>query len=596
MTANRVTQSSKVPLLAGLLFILATLIITYFVAKNIAQEKLQQRVSNQLLQVVNELKITLERHSYLPALLSSSSEVIQFMHNQNSQDEVFKQQQLAMNLSLEHTNNISESSVIYIMRPDGTTLATSNWESDHSFMGNNFSFRPYFQLALQNVLGRYYAVGTITGERGYFFASSILDKDRVLGVLAVKVAIDDIEFTWGRGDVDFMVTDPDGVIFLSSQEDWNLKTLQPLSGPQKEKLIASRRYGKSPLKPLQNTLLDPDIEHFQRIKLLGKDYEMLSKKMDIANWDVRILANHDSIKKTIASSLLISALIALLITALAILLWKTQQQRKQYQEQVREELEQKVLERTQALKQSQEDLIQAAKMAALGQLSAGITHEINNPLTAIRAYADNARQFLQKGRFDMVASNLEEISKLTDSMAAITRQLKSFSRKSQGQTKAVALNQAIKNALSIVNPKITSQNVTCHLDPAVENNTIKIQADEIWLSQILVNLLTNAIAATSEQSQRDIWISIRQHPENKQVCVEIRDNGKGIEENNLPHIFEPFFTTKASSKGLGLGLSISFNLAKDMHGSLTARNITKGGPNGRQVHGALFTLCLPQAD
>ena len=111
-------------------------------------------------------------------------------------------------------------------------------------------------------------------------------------------------------------------------------------------------------------------------------------------------------------------------------------------------------------------------------------------------------------------------------------------------------------------------------------------ADEVWLGQILVNLLTNAISATQTKEKKEIWISIGSNPDS-QLCIKVQDNGAGIEDNNLPHIFEPFFTTKPSSKGLGLGLSISFNLAKDMNGSLKARNHENGG--------AQFILCLPDA-
>jgi len=572
------------------------MVFAYVLSKNNAQQKLQQGVNTQLLQVVNELKITLERHSYLPALLSSDSEIINFLMIKTNQEKEYLDKQLQINLSLELTNNISESSAIYIMRPDGMTVASSNWESETSFIGKNFSFRPYFQQALQNTLGRYYAVGAISGERGYFFASSIINEGKVIGVIAVKVAIDDIEFIWGQGSFDFMVTDPAGVIFLSSQKDWNLHSLLPLSEQQSEHFIANRRYGIKKITPLQQTVLNLKQTDFQTIQLVGKDYEMLSKKMELVDWDVRMVASHASMKKTIFTTVLISALIVLLLSALAILLWKAQQQRKRYQQQIREELENKVIERTKALKQSQEDLIQAAKMAALGQLSAGITHEINNPLTAIRAYADNARQFLQKDRLDMVESNLTEITTLTESMAAITKQLKSFSRKSKGQITPVVLGHAINSAISIVNPKLVSRGVVCYWDNQEHGANKSVLADEVWLGQILVNLLSNAISATQQKEKRQIWINIKAHTSTGNntpyLCIQVKDNGGGIEDSTLPHIFEPFFTTKPSSKGLGLGLSISFNLAKDMNGSLNAKNIIEDN----KVSGAIFSLCLPTAE
>jgi two-component system C4-dicarboxylate transport sensor histidine kinase DctB len=175
-------------------------------------------------------------------------------------------------------------------------------------------------------------------------------------------------------------------------------------------------------------------------------------------------------------------------------------------------------------------------------------------------------------------------------MAAITRQLKAFSRKSKGELVPVNLERAINNALSIVNPKIQSSGVNVHKEAfseKSEDSESVVKADEVWLGQILVNLFSNAISATRNNTQREIWIDIKEQIIDKQLfwCIQVIDNGTGIDEKTLPHIFEPFFTTKPSAKGLGLGLSISFNLAKDMNGSLKARNSDEGG--------AIFTLCLP---
>jgi two-component system C4-dicarboxylate transport sensor histidine kinase DctB len=584
----------------SIILISLALLSTYFLAKKSASNKLQQGVEIQLQQLVNELEIVLERHAYLPALIADDQAIIDFMRLQakpknTENDESYDAQLSRINASLELTNNTSGASSVFLMRLDGTTVASSNWFTPHSFFGKNFSFRPYFQHAKQNILGRYYGVGAITGERGYFFARSIHNHQKVIGVVVVKIAMDDVEFTWGVGSMDFMVTDKQGVIFLSSQDRWNLHSLMSLSDEQNKQVLESRRYGTSKIQPLKNSILNLTKQSFQSISIDNTNYEMLTKNMILADWDVRVLANHSSMKQAISTTMLIASVLASLLTSLAIVLWRAQQQRKNYQLQITEELENKVAERTKALKQSQEDLIQAAKMAALGQLSAGITHEINNPLTAIRAYADNAQQFLKKDRLNMVESNLTEISHLTESMAAITKQLKSFSRKSKGQFMPVLLGQSINNALSIVHPKLVSSGVKCHWETSDHGVNKSVLADEVWLGQILVNLLTNAIAATQHLSrknqQREIWISIKtntdsQQADGSQLCIEVKDNGIGIEANTFPRIFEPFFTTKPSSKGLGLGLSISFNLAKDMNGSLIAKN---------EKIGASFMLCLPEA-
>ncbi len=585
--------------LVSIILISLALLSTYFLAKNNAKNKLQQGIKTQLQQLVNELEIVLERHAYLPALIADDQVIIDFMELQanpkSTEDAESDEAQLVrINASLELTNNTSGASSIFLMRLDGTTVASSNWFSHHSFIGKNFAFRPYFQQAKQNILGRYYGVGAISGERGYFFARAIHSDEKMIGVAVVKIAMDDIEFTWGVGSMEFMVTDKRGVIFLSSQDRWNLFSLLPLSDEQNKQVLSSRRYASQKIQPLKESMLKLTQQSFQSISIDNKKYEMLTKNMILADWDVRVLAGHSNMKQSISTVMLVSSLLILLLAALATLLWRAQQQRKKYQLQITEQLEEKVAKRTKALKQSQEDLIQAAKMAALGQLSAGITHEINNPLTAIRAYADNAQQFLQKDRLDMVKSNLSEITTLTESMAAITKQLKSFSRKSKGQFTPLLLGQVINNALAIVHPKLLSSSVTCHWDAQEHGANKSVLADEIWLGQILVNLLTNAISATQSNSKKEVWVSIKAgesplRADGSYLCIQVKDNGAGIEATTLPHIFEPFFTTKPSSKGLGLGLSISFNLAKDMDGSLVAKN------NSNEEAGASFMLCLPEA-
>lgn len=579
-------KPNKLLILIATLLLCLTIILVYLFAKENAIGKLQQNIKTQLLQTVNELKITLERHAYLPSVIANEQAISHFLESQGSFTEVQRQQK-NINLWLERTNNISGTSAIFLMTPEGRVIASSNDAGSDSFLGSDFSQQPYFEYAKQNILGRYFAIDPTTKEPAYFFARSIHSQDKVIGVVAVQVNLNEIVFNWGLGTMNFIVTDDDGIIFLSSNKAWHLQTLAPIS---QYDALDKTRYNVESIPLLSNTTTDLQQYDFQTIKLQNKDYEMLTERMELADWDVRILANHAATHKSIFTNTLISTLLILLLASITTLLWKIQQQRKYFEQQARIELENKVIERTQALKQSQEDLIQAAKMAALGQLSASITHEINNPLTAIRAYTDNANQFLKKDRLDMVKSNLTEISTLTDSMAAITRQLKAFSRKSTGQRSPVNLGMALKNALSIINPKIVSSQVTAHIDFDTETRAECVLADELWLSQVLVNLLSNAISATQGNVKREIWVNIKhKHIDKTQAhyCIEIRDNGMGIDDETLPHIFEPFFTTKSASKGLGLGLSISVNLVKDMNGTLNARNRVGGG--------ALFTLCLPAA-
>ena len=552
-------KSTKSFLLFAMLFCLLATLMSFLIVKENAENKLQENLETQLLQIINKLEITLDRHSYLPSLLANDSKISEFLNTTDTTDS-FNQQQEQINLSLELTNNISGATAIFIMTPSGNVVSSSNWAEKESYIKQDFSSWPYFKQASQNALGRYFSSQSEDGERYYFFARSIQSKNKVIGVIAVQVPLSDIVFNWILSDVDFVVTDNNGLVFLSSDNR---------------------------IHSLNNKRINLEYEGFQIIELLNKNYQMLSQRMELADWNVRVLSRYSIAQKEISKNVLISGILIFLITALAGLLFKVQNQRKVFRQRARINLENKVRERTKELKKSQEDLIQAAKMAALGQLSTGITHEINNPLTAIRAYADNAVQFIKKDRLDMVESNLNEITKLTENMAAITGQLKSFARKSKGELIAVNLNNSIIKAISIVHSKIVSSGTQISYENSPEVNNKTVLADEIWLSQILVNLISNAISATNNNAERNIWINITDITIDKthQFCIEVKDNGTGIEDSNLRRIFEPFFTTKPTTKGLGLGLSISFNLAKDMNGSLDARNHDEGG--------ALFTLCLP---
>ncbi|MGK0270302.1 MAG: two-component system C4-dicarboxylate transport sensor histidine kinase DctB [Cocleimonas sp.] len=592
-------KSTRTQLLFLLIFLSFAMLMTYSIAKKTAEDKLKSTIEVQLLQIVNKLEITLDRHSYLPTLLGNDSEISTFLRSDKTTQN-YKYKQENINLSLEHTNNISGTSAIYLMMPDGEVVSSSNWAEKESLINQDFSSQPYFEQASQNALGRYFSTETKSSDRYYYFARSVQFDNKVIGIITVQVALSDIAFNWIVSEIDFAVTDKNGVVFLTSNNSWDLKAISKTNLNTVNEL-KNKPPNNINVEKLNDQTINLNNEGFQLIKLLNKNYLMLSQKMELADWDVRVFSRYAIAQKEISRTVLISGILIFLITALAGLLFKIQNQRKEFRQQAREDLENKVRERTKALKQSQEDLIQAAKMAALGQLSAGITHEINNPLTAIRAYADNAGQFLKKDRLDMVKSNVKEIIKLTENMAAITGQLKSFARKSKGELTAVHLDKAINNAISIVHSKIISRGIQIDYIASAEDKNKKVLADEIWLSQILVNLISNAISATNKNNtERNIWINItkknvvQKNKKNEQTsqqtnlyCIEVKDNGTGIEESNLERIFEPFFTTKPTSKGLGLGLSISFNLAKDMNGTLDARNHESGG--------ALFTLTLPSS-
>ena len=562
------------------ILIMVALLTVYHSVQQTMAERLQRDTANQLTTIQNQLTSTLERYAYLPRLLAAGREVQDVL---GSNQTVARPLQ-ALNEYLQTVNQIAGTTDIYVLDKTGNTIASSNWQKPSSFLGKNFSFRPYFQEAIQGQDTHYFALGTTSRERGYYFAAPVkVGKEQWLGVVTVKIGVDRLEAGLVPSQSRFMITDETGVVFMASQAEWLYHTLQTLPSSDLQKVRASRRYADTDLSPLQELALEPEREE-QHVRINGRLYYVLHQDMiKTAGWHLYLLTDRSLVNRT-ATIVMMLVAILLLLSGLLVHLWlKNQRQRLDYDKHVREELAAKVEERTRELHQTQEELIQAAKMAVLGQISAGINHELNNPLTAIRSYADNAAQFLDRGHPEIARNNLLEIVALADRMALITRQLKTFSRKSAGEVETCDLHRALDSALNIVQPKLAQSRVQLHQQRA--EHTRYVQADLVWLEQILVNLLGNAIEAVQEQAQQHIWIELQAIEGQIRTCV--RDNGPGLSDAVMPHVFEAFFTTKKIGKGLGLGLSISYKLAKDMQGHLSVRNAAEGG--------AIFTLSLPQS-
>lgn len=234
----------------------------------------------------------------------------------------------------------------------------------------------------------------------------------------------------------------------------------------------------------------------------------------------------------------------------------------------------------QVLRSTQNELIQAGKLAMLGQMAAGITHELNQPLAAIRAFADNAHTFLARGQAREAGANLLHIADASARMGAIIGQLKGFARKSETVT-AVDLGRAIAASAFLLQGEFRRHAVTLTLPEAMP--AVLVAGDPVRTEQVLINLLRNALDAVIGAEPRLVTVGLER--EDGVAVVRIGDSGAGIPELVAAHLFEPFFTTKASGQGLGLGLAISSSIVQAMDGQLTAHNHAGGG--------AEFTLRLP---
>lgn len=247
---------------------------------------------------------------------------------------------------------------------------------------------------------------------------------------------------------------------------------------------------------------------------------------------------------------------------------------------LKSEIEERVVAE-QILKKTQNELVQAGKLAALGQLSAGIVHEINQPLTALRTYMATTQLLLRKGKMKDSRQHLEEMIHLIERMGIITSHLRIFARKSDGVSKPTDLIAVIKRASVLLTAKLRAEQVELALvPPAIP---LWVLADEVRLEQVFVNLLNNSIDAVAGAPVRRIVVSGKREALNTVVRVE--DTGSGIAQEDLAQLFDPFFTTKDVGKGLGLGLSISYGIVADLGGTIQAGN--------RPESGAVFVVTLP---
>lgn len=559
------------------------------------------------------LRGVLNKYETLPELLATDQRLLHALRDPHDAQRID-----SLNRHLASISRISDASDIYLMDAGGNTIAASNWDSDYSFIGRNFAFRPYFQQALQGGLGRYYALGTTSKQRGYYFAYPVRANGRVAAVVVVKIGVETMEREWGHSLHAFVVTDPDGVVFISTNPDWLFHTLGSLDTTTRQRILASRRYPDAPLRPLpverHPIASTGDLVVFDdSLATIGSRRHLdISQSMRAAGWDVHVLTDTRRLaEQTLAIVALITAGIGVLFMT-TVLLWQrrraqveridTEHRAKLALEQANRDLESRISERTRdlsdanlrlrneveehrnteaALRRTQSELVQAAKLATLGQMSAGINHELNQPLAAIRAYADNGQALLEKGRMKELRWNLEQIADLTERMSRIGAQLKIFARKSSGTIEQVAVAGVINAALAIVAPQVRRTGARVELKLA--DDRLQVAADEILLQQVMVNLLSNALQAVADEIERVVRITAQD--DGTRLSIRVEDSGCGFDEADAQRLFEPFFTTKGPGEGLGLGLSIAQRILTEHHGELV--------PGRSALGGASFEIRLP---
>jgi len=587
----------------ALLLAVGTTRLAYDRALKAQFAELNERGSSTLTLAASSLSGLLSRFERLPGLLAEQPALRALLRYPDDPAHVD-----VANRHLRENAERSGASVIYVMNSDGVTLASSNYDQPTSFVGGDFSFRPYFQEAMAGGLGRFYALGTTSNRRGYYFGAPVdIGRDR-LGVVVIKIDLDQIERAWAYEDLRILVTDTEGIVFLSYRPDWVSQTFGALDPARLVRTRETRRYADARIGEIDHIrdtapgghavvrTNDPD----------GRREEFLALQtyMPRAGWTMQVLLPTASAYAQALTLVSTGALGFGLLGLAAFALWQRRRQlaeRLAVQSRAAVELEARVAQRTSELecanialqaevaerrmaenrlRQTQAELVQAGKLAALGQMSAALSHEFNQPLAAARNYAENAAAYLDRNRGSDARDAIGQVLGMVDRMTRISRHLRNFARKPNEQLRPVSLAEAVCGARDVLAWRLDKAGIPLELSlgdpaPVVTGGLVRLQ-------QVLVNLISNAIDVTENAADRRLHLGAITRGD--MVEITLRDHGPGVPDALQARIFDPFFSTKEVGKGLGLGLSITYNIVRDFGGSLSVANHPQGG--------AVFTLTL----
>jgi len=592
-----------------ILLMIALGYFTYLYSEKNGIQALGENGQRQLELHARTVESEINKYNYLPSVLELESNVSDLLNDPSPELRV------KVNDYLEGLNRRSRSRAIYVLDTTGRVLATSNWRDADSYLGEDLSFRAYYQDAIRGLPGRFYGIGSTTGEPGYYLAHGLEEKGKIIGVAVIKVRLEALEERWQRARLEAFVSDENGIIILSSDPARRLKSVRPLTADIKERLARSLQYYWWPLNelvPLERESIADGVEKLTFPANVSVDHEhtvvsYLAQTRDLADtpWHLTLLTPLEDLRREAANQGMLVAVAFALVTFLLIA-WNERRKvisvrlaAREALEQANNELERRITERTadlrasnerlkgqirerrqaeETLRQAQDELVQAGKLAAIGQMSTSIAHELNQPLAALRTLSGNTVRFIERGALDTASTNLRTINDLVDRMGRITASLRAFARRGEDKGQA-SLGKAVDAALQLLAGRLENSALDLHQ----EFQDVELAIDQTRLEQILVNLIGNALDAMQAQPLPVLWLQ-------GDMCegryrLRVRDNGHGIDAEARKHLFEPFFTTKPGEQGLGLGLTLSASLAAAAGGSLNAEDPAEGG--------TMFVLVLP---
>ena len=570
-TSDKERKGLRLWIMRGIViaFVILAVSVIYLTNQILTQrftETTRNRAELRLTLYAGNLLSELQRNSIVPQLLARDPELIGALRSGD-----FSQSTQRL---LTFVDEIGAASLMLLDR-DGRTVAAT----DRARLGENHRPAAYFVNAQRANSTIFTSFLKESGGFGFVYSRRIDDAGESLGVISVEVDLAKLERSWaGIADAVF-VTDSSGVIILATEPRWRglaeAEALERQSAPSaiQRALRATQDWA----------VISADAY------LLGEAVMRRETRIPFQGWRMVNYTTYASVRERV------NGILALEIMGFAILMalgfWVSSRkatsrvlffQRESAElRQLNIRLQREIAEREKVertLEVAEQSLAQSSKLAVLGEMSAAVSHELNQPLAAMKTYLAGAKLLLQRKRPDEALASFQRIDDLIERMGAITKQLKSYARKGGDAFQPIDTRDALASALAMMEPQLKTRQVeitrTLPSDPAY------VLGDRLRLEQVIINLLRNALDATkaAEDPKIDILLAA-----GETVRLTIRDNGPGIED--LDALFEPFYTTKQAGDGVGLGLAISSGIVNDLGGRLTAHNTTEGG--------AVFELQLP---
>ncbi|MEO1638260.1 MAG: ATP-binding protein [Pseudomonadota bacterium] len=544
--------------------------IVIYVSNQFLTQRFTETISNRseirLALYVTNLMNELQRNSVVPQLLARDPSLIRAL-----QDRDFS---TSTSRLLSFVDEIGAASLT-LLDSDGRAVAAT----DRSVIGESHRNTPYFVEATRSNQTVYTTYRDEEGVFSFVYSRRIEDASRRLGVIMVEVDAPRVENGWAGVSDAVLVMDTDGMIIMSTEPRWR--------GLSEDEALARQSAPSAIERAIRVTqgwaALPADAY------LRGEAVLRTEMRIPHQGWRMVSYTTYASVRQQVNGILAIEVMGFAIL--LAFVFWtssrKTASRLVFFQRESAElralnrRLQREIAEREKVektLEVAEQTIAQSSKLAALGEMSAAVSHELNQPLAAMKTYLAGARLLLQRERPDEAVASFQRIDDLLERMGAITRQLKSYARKGADAFEPVDTRAAVSSALAMMEPQLKTRSV--NIIRTMPDEHVMILGDRLRLEQVIINLLRNALDATKNAANPTIEILLAA---GDSVSIQIRDNGEGIE--NLDELFEPFYTTKQPGDGVGLGLAISSGIVNDLGGRLTARNAVDGG--------AIFEVQLP---